>query len=211
LLIYMSSQSDAVISILKKLRYIDEIGALIVQSLMTNIYLTLSIIHIYLAHLIMSSTITQILDSLFCFRKQPQVIEVVTTTCSLETKQSKRSSASFISLEKDARTKLEQSFPSESKLVSRYNRALAVVGKKEHAVLETYPYPILHHEKELIISTRAVGLNPIDWKSVDYNFCLPELPWITGREMAGVVEQVGSEVTKFKVGQRVWTSMLLTF
>lgn len=57
-----------------------------------------------------------------------------------------------------------------------------------------------------MIRNYAVGLNPIDWKSVDYNFCLPAFPWVTGREMAGVVERVGSEVKGCKVGDRVWTS-----
>lgn len=61
-------------------------------------------------------------------------------------------------------------------------------------------------DDEVIISNRTVGLNPIDWKSVDFNFCLPEYPWITGREMAGIIEAVGADVKEFKVGDRVWTS-----
>ncbi len=59
---------------------------------------------------------------------------------------------------------------------------------------------------EVLIRNKAVGLNPIDWKTVDYNFCMPSLPWINGRECAGVVEDVGSEVTFVSRGQRVWTS-----
>jgi len=42
---------------------------------------------------------------------------------------------------------------------------------------------------------------------VDYNFCMPSFPWINGRELAGVVEKVGADVTGFKVGDRVWASM----
>lgn len=61
---------------------------------------------------------------------------------------------------------------------------------------------------EVIIRTKAVGLNPIDWKSVDYNFCMPSFPWIGGREVAGIVEEVGANVTDVKVGDRVWASML---
>lgn len=70
------------------------------------------------------------------------------------------------------------------------------------------PYPTLNHEREVIIRTVAVGINPIDWKSVDYNFCMPTFPWVNGREMAGIVEHVGSEVEHIQVGQRVWTSRL---
>jgi NADPH:quinone reductase-like Zn-dependent oxidoreductase len=32
---------------------------------------------------------------------------------------------------------------------------------------------------------------------------------VTGREMSGVVEQVGDNVTEFKKGDRVWTSKLI--
>lgn len=75
-------------------------------------------------------------------------------------------------------------------------------------MVDDHPVPELVHEKEVVIRNYAVGLNPIDWKSVDYNFCLPAFPWVTGREMAGIVEEVGSEVTSCKVGDRVWTSEL---
>jgi hypothetical protein len=88
----------------------------------------------------------------------------------------------------------------------RTNAALIVASKRQYEYREDFPFPHLQNEQEVIIRTEAVGLNPIDWKSVDYNFCLPEFPWITGREMSGVVEQIGSEVTGLFVGQRVWTS-----
>lgn len=86
------------------------------------------------------------------------------------------------------------------------NTALLVVAKGRYEIRESYDFPTLNHDGEVIIRTRAVGLNPIDWKSVDYGFCLPEFPWITGREMAGVVEKVGAGVTTLQPGQRVWTS-----
>jgi NADPH:quinone reductase-like Zn-dependent oxidoreductase len=81
-----------------------------------------------------------------------------------------------------------------------------VCGKHTYALVDDHPFPSLESDDEIVISTRAVGLNPIDWKSVDYNFCLPAFPWVTGREMAGIVEAVGSNVRDFKVGDRVWTS-----
>jgi NADPH:quinone reductase-like Zn-dependent oxidoreductase len=84
-----------------------------------------------------------------------------------------------------------------------------VSAKYKYALVEEHPFPSLETDDEIIISTRAVGLNPIDWKSVDYNFCLPAFPWVTGREMAGIVEAVGANVHDFKVGDRVWTSECL--
>jgi NADPH:quinone reductase-like Zn-dependent oxidoreductase len=59
---------------------------------------------------------------------------------------------------------------------------------------------------EVSIRTKAIGLNPIDWKTVAYKFCMPSLPWINGRECSGVVEAVGTEVQGLRTGQRVWTS-----
>jgi NADPH:quinone reductase-like Zn-dependent oxidoreductase len=83
-----------------------------------------------------------------------------------------------------------------------------VVAKGQYEINDLCPFPTMNSDTEVIIRAVSVGLNPIDWKSVDYGFCLPEFPWITGREMAGVIEQVGSAVTDLKVGQRVWTSKL---
>lgn len=85
-------------------------------------------------------------------------------------------------------------------------KALVVPRKLEYELIDTHPFPALNSEKEVIIRNYAIGLNPIDWKSVDYHFCLPSFPWVTGREMAGVVEKVGSAVTTCQVGDRVWTS-----
>ena len=88
-------------------------------------------------------------------------------------------------------------------------RALLVNSSQQYEIAHSHPVPVLVHDGEIMIRNYATGLNPIDWKSVEYNFCLPEYPWITGREMAGVVEQVGSGVTGFKCGDRVWTSKSL--
>ncbi|EHL03149.1 putative protein TOXD [Glarea lozoyensis 74030] len=93
----------------------------------------------------------------------------------------------------------------EVKLVPRTNRAFVVASKGTYGFQDD-PFPEMEHDQEIIISNRATGLNPIDYKSVDYNFCLPSFPWITGREMAGVVEAVGSGVKDIKVGDHVWTS-----
>lgn len=92
------------------------------------------------------------------------------------------------------------------KTVAKKNRALTVSAKRTYTLTDDHTFPSLEHDNEIIIATRAVGLNPIDWKSVDFNFCMPEFPWVNGREMAGVVEAVGASVMDFKVGDRVWTS-----
>ncbi|KAI0377297.1 GroES-like protein [Hypomontagnella monticulosa] len=84
-------------------------------------------------------------------------------------------------------------------------KALVVARKGEYEIRHDFPMPIVGDD-EVMIRSYYVGLNPIDWKSVDYNFCLPEFPWVTGREMSGVVAKVGSAVTTFSEGDCVWTS-----
>lgn len=108
--------------------------------------------------------------------------------------------------------------PSESKKITirdaiteipiqplKTNRALIVASKGTYAFADL-PYPETIGDEEVVIENRATGLNPIDYKSVDYNFCLPEFPWVTGREMAGVVVKVGGSVRGLKEGDEVWTS-----
>ncbi|CZR61048.1 uncharacterized protein PAC_10944 [Phialocephala subalpina] len=87
---------------------------------------------------------------------------------------------------------------------ARSNRALVVAAKGAYALID-YEFPTLAYGKEVVTRNLATGLNPIDFKTVDYNFCLPEFPWVTGRGMAGAVEVVGEE--GFKVGDRVWTRL----
>ncbi|KAH9984704.1 GroES-like protein [Xylariaceae sp. FL0662B] len=87
----------------------------------------------------------------------------------------------------------------------KVHKALVVARKGEYEIRHDFPIPAVGDD-EVMIRSHYVGLNPIDWKSVDYNFCLPEFPWVTGREMSGVVTEVGAAVTTFKPGDSVWTS-----
>lgn len=84
------------------------------------------------------------------------------------------------------------------------HQALLVNQDYQYELSET-PRPYLGAH-EISIRTKAIGLNPIDWKTVEYKFCMPSLPWINGRECAGVIEAVGTEVLGLRIGQRVWTS-----
>lgn len=89
--------------------------------------------------------------------------------------------------------------------------ALIVTPERAYQLVSNFPVPETLGAQEVMIRNYATGLNHIDWKSVDYNMCLPQLPWVLGREMAGVVEQIGSDVTTLKRGDRVWTSKLSLF
>ena len=63
---------------------------------------------------------------------------------------------------------------------------------------------------ELLVRVRASSVNPVDWKIrqghlqllTGFNF-----PIIVGSDISGVVVEVGREVTKFKVGDEVYTCL----
>ncbi|WP_445183513.1 NADP-dependent oxidoreductase [Pseudonocardia sp. Cha107L01] len=60
---------------------------------------------------------------------------------------------------------------------------------------------------EVLIRVRAAGLNPVDYKTRDGAVRLVwryDLPVVMGNELAGVVEGVGTGVTRFAVGDRVF-------
>lgn len=57
---------------------------------------------------------------------------------------------------------------------------------------------------EVLIRVHAAGVNPVDWKTRERGFRRKELPMIVGWEASGVVESVGSAVTRFKPGDKVY-------
>ena len=60
---------------------------------------------------------------------------------------------------------------------------------------------------EVLVRTKAVSLNPVDtYIRNGANFWELPKPFVVGCDVAGVVEQVGADVKRFKVGDRVWGS-----
>ncbi|KAL8789704.1 MAG: hypothetical protein Q9195_006701 [Heterodermia aff. obscurata] len=103
---------------------------------------------------------------------------------------------------------VEAPSPSSSSYSGPTQHAKAVILRSRKG-----PYILVHDNprpqisfKEILIRNRAVGLNPIDWKCVTYGFGIHELPWISGRESAGVVEEIGADVNDFEIGDRVWVA-----
>ncbi|MGZ6579317.1 MAG: NADP-dependent oxidoreductase [Solirubrobacteraceae bacterium] len=71
-------------------------------------------------------------------------------------------------------------------------------------VLEVVELPDPHPAAgQIRIAVRAVGINPIDWK-VRSGAMGGDLPQTTGREVAGVVDEVGDGVTDVKPGDEVF-------
>jgi NADPH:quinone reductase-like Zn-dependent oxidoreductase len=71
-------------------------------------------------------------------------------------------------------------------------------------VLELVDLPDPHPSAgQVRVAVRSVGVNPIDWK-VRSGDMGGELPQTTGREVAGVVDQLGEGVTGVEVGDEVF-------
>ncbi|MCJ1392466.1 hypothetical protein MMC18_005333 [Xylographa bjoerkii] len=62
--------------------------------------------------------------------------------------------------------------------------------------------------KELVIKVAFAAVNPVDWKVQDSGFSIQNYPNILGRDVAGVVVEVGEGVTRFIKGQRVISHVL---
>lgn len=78
-------------------------------------------------------------------------------------------------------------------------------GKKEKLHLEEVAAPVIK-ENEVLVEIHAAGVNQLDTKILagEFKLILPyKPPFVLGHDLAGVVTQVGSKVTKFKLGDEV--------
>jgi len=60
---------------------------------------------------------------------------------------------------------------------------------------------------EVLVRVLAAGVNPVDWKITEgymKNFRPLQFPYIPGRDIAGIVEEIGPDVTAFQKGQAVF-------
>jgi len=58
---------------------------------------------------------------------------------------------------------------------------------------------------EICIRTRAVALNPLDWKSRAFGVMVQSWPAVLGVDAAGVIDSVGESVKDFEPGDEVFT------
>ncbi|KAL4869861.1 hypothetical protein BDV12DRAFT_195869 [Aspergillus spectabilis] len=69
-------------------------------------------------------------------------------------------------------------------------RALLLhAAQQPYALVTDHAIPSILHKDEILIKVIAIGLNPVDWKGPAYNFGIPSLPWVNGRDLAGIVVQ----------------------
>lgn len=79
-------------------------------------------------------------------------------------------------------------------------------GEPEVMKVEDIPTPE-PSGSQVLVRIEAAGVNPVDtYLRTGIHAHAPKLPYTPGKDGAGVVESVGSDVTKFKPGDRVYTS-----
>jgi len=78
-------------------------------------------------------------------------------------------------------------------------KAVIIESAGKAVLREDAPKPTFA-SNEILVQVKAVGQNPTDWKHVKY---LAKPGAVVGCDFAGVVAEVGSGVTKYKVGDRV--------
>lgn len=81
-------------------------------------------------------------------------------------------------------------------------------GPPEVLRIEEVPAPA-PRPRDVLIRVCATSVNPVDWKirsGGQRSIVRYSLPWILGLDVSGVVEAVGSRVTRFHVGDEVWSS-----
>src|ERR1700736_3120754 len=79
-------------------------------------------------------------------------------------------------------------------------------GGPEGSRLMDIPAPT-PRPREILIEVRAAGLNPVDFKFRQGKLraiLRPRLPFVLGNELAGEVIAVGSDVERWRVGDRVF-------
>ncbi len=82
--------------------------------------------------------------------------------------------------------------------------ALLLHGPRQpYAAVEDHGIPAPLDDREVLVKNLVLGLNPIDWKAPDYNFGIPTLPYISGRELVGQVVTVSKKNTRLKIGDIV--------
>lgn len=80
-------------------------------------------------------------------------------------------------------------------------------GSVDVLTIEDVPVPAIADD-EVLIKVFAASVNPVDWKIREGKLRwrhLHQLPLILGWDVAGIVESIGKEVKKFKVGDEVYT------
>jgi NADPH:quinone reductase len=86
-------------------------------------------------------------------------------------------------------------------------KAVVLAGPDDSGPLKfvELPKPAVHSPNQVLVRLKAAGINPIDIKIRNNPELFPlEQPYVPGFDGAGIVEEVGTDVTDFKIGDEVY-------
>ena len=89
-------------------------------------------------------------------------------------------------------------------ILSKYN-------KEENVEIKEIPIPAVGRN-EVLVKIKYAGVNPLDNMIIreEVKFIVPyNLPLVMGNEFSGMIENIGSDVSEFKKGDRVYGRMPL--
>ncbi|MES3031784.1 MAG: NADP-dependent oxidoreductase [Patescibacteria group bacterium] len=78
------------------------------------------------------------------------------------------------------------------------------IGSIDDIKIKDLPIPVIR-EDEILVSAKAFGLNPVDWKGVVNGIF--EIPYILGSDVSGIITKIGSGVKKYKIGDEIIASL----
>ncbi len=82
---------------------------------------------------------------------------------------------------------------------------MTAAGDPEVLQLQEVPDPTIHTDTEILVRLHAAGVNPIDTKLRQRGtFYRDQMPAILGCDGSGVVEAIGANVQRFRVGDEVY-------
>lgn len=89
--------------------------------------------------------------------------------------------------------------------MSTLMKAVQINSHGDISVLKLVPIPVQKPQNDqVLVKVYAAGVNPVDvyMRAKMFGYA-PQLPLVLGKEAAGIVEEVGSNVKQFKKGDRV--------
>ncbi|KAI0760987.1 GroES-like protein [Trametes elegans] len=82
-------------------------------------------------------------------------------------------------------------------------KALILPEKQGQWKVSDFPVPT-PGPKDVLAKVVATALNPVDWKIQTYGYFVTDYPFVGGTDAAGVVEEVGAEVTNVAKGDKIF-------
>jgi len=88
-------------------------------------------------------------------------------------------------------------------MTTQLQRAVFLPEKQGNFTIQSRAIPTPTAD-QLLIKITSIALNPLEWKIQSWGFFVETYPTLLGSDAAGVVEAVGSAVSAFKKGDRVF-------